>query len=398
MEITTAETFVVETPPPHHGGYNWVFVKLGTDDGTEGIGEAYGVPFDPDLTAALIRDVAKRHVFGATPFDTETLRREIYVGSADVHTPHHPDLTTAAIISAVEMACFDIVGKAVGQPVYNLLGGQVHDELWSYTYIYPEHSPDETDSISDLENIFSDPERAVARAEDYVDMGFTALKFDPVTPMKPDFPQQIPLETLSQAAEVVRRLRGAVGDECELLVGTHGQLSTSSAIRFARKIEAHEPLWFEEPVPPENRAEMAKVARATAIPVASGERLATTYEFNDLLETGAASILQPATGRVGGILEGKKIAAMAETHYAHIAPHLYAGPVEAAANIHIDACSPNFLIQESIETFDGFHAALLEEPIEWDDGHVIPPSDPGLGVELDEDVATAHGRAESVSR
>jgi len=398
MEIQTVTTYVIENPPPHHGGHRWIFVKLVTDDGTEGLGEAYGVPFDPDLVAELIRDVGERTVIGSTPFELENLWREIYVGSADVHTPHHPDLTTSAILSAVEMACLDIVGKELGQPIYNLLGGQVHDKLRSYTYIYPEQNPDETDSISELENIFSDPEHAARRAKEYVDAGFTALKFDPITPMKPEFPRQIPLETLSQAAEVVERVRAAVGDECELLIGTHGQLSTSSAIRFARKIEAHEPLWFEEPVPPENRAEMGKVARATDIPVASGERLATKYEFDELLDRGGVSILQPATGRVGGILEGKKIAAMAETQYAHIAPHLYAGPVEAAANIQLDACSPNFLIQECIETLDGFHGELLEDPIEWEDGYVIPPSDPGLGIELDEEVAAAHGRIESVSR
>lgn len=399
MQIETVRTYVVETPPPHHGGYNWILLKVVTDDGIEGLGEAYGVPFDPDVVAALLRDVGRRHVVGRSPFDVESLYREIYTGSADVHTPHHPDLTTAAVISAFEMACLDVVGKALGEPIYNLLGGQVHDRLRSYTYLYPDQDPPAgTDMVEDLMSVFTDPERAARRAEDYVDVGFTAVKLDPVSPMKPTYPQQIPLDELSRAAEVVRSVREAVGDECEILVGTHGQLSTSSAVRFARKIEPYEPLWFEEPVPPENRSEMATVAEATSIPVASGERLATKYEFDELLRTGAASIVQLATGRAGGILEGKKIAGMAEAHYAHVAPHLYAGPVEAAANVQLDACSPNFLIQECIETLDGFHGELLEEPIEWADGYVIPPSDPGLGVELDEDVAREHGRVESVGR
>jgi 2-dehydro-3-deoxyphosphogalactonate aldolase len=159
---------------------------------------------------------------------------------------------------------------------------------------------------------------------------------------------------------------------------------------LAKRIEKYDPLWFEEPVPPENRDEMARVAQSTSIPVASGERLSTKYEYRELLEKQAATILQFALGRVGGILEAKKIAGMAEVYYAQIAPHLFCGPIEAAANIQIDTCSPNFLIQESIETFGGFHAEILKEPIRWEDGYIIPPTAPGLGVELDEEVAAAH--------
>ncbi len=132
------------------------------------------------------------------------------------------------------------------------------------------------------------------------------------------------------------------------------------------------------------------MARSTKIPIATGERLATKYEFATLFAKQAAAIIQPALGRVGGILEAKKIAGMAEAHYVQIAPHLYCGPVEAAANIQIATCSPNFLIQESIERFGGFHAELLKKPIEWQDGYIIPPTAPGLGIELDEDVAAAN--------
>ena len=143
-------------------------------------------------------------------------------------------------------------------------------------------------------------------------------------------------------------------------------------------------------MPPEMPEEMAKVARHTTIPIATGERLTTKYEFARVLETGAAAILQMALGRVGGLLEAKKIAGMAETHYAQIAPHLYCGPVEGAANIQLAACSPNFLILESIQTWGGFHAEILKTPILWQDGYVIPPAGPGLGVELDEEVAARH--------
>jgi 2-dehydro-3-deoxyphosphogalactonate aldolase len=167
-------------------------------------------------------------------------------------------------------------------------------------------------------------------------------------------------------------------------------MTTSGAIRLARRLEKYDPLWFEEPTPPDCVDEMARVAHATSIPVATGERLTTKYEFASLLKAQAAAILQMALGRVGGILEAKKIAGMAECFYAQIAPHLYCGPIEGAANIQIDTCSPNFLIQESIQTLDGFYADILKKPIHWEDGYIIPPTEPGLGVELDEKTAAEH--------
>ena len=156
-------------------------------------------------------------------------------------------------------------------------------------------------------------------------------------------------------------MREAVGGRCDLLFGTHGQFTAAGAIRLARRLERYDPLWLEEPTPPEMPEEMAKVARATTIPIATGERLTTKYEFARVLETGAASILQMNLGRVGGLLEAKKIAAMAEAHYAQIAPHLYCGPVVGAANIQLAACSPNFLILEGIGRWDGFHAEILQD-------------------------------------
>jgi 2-dehydro-3-deoxyphosphogalactonate aldolase len=289
------------------------------------------------------------------------------------------------VLSALEMACWDIVGKALDQPVYNLLGGRYHERLRSYTYLYP--APGDTVNRSP----HTDPEQAGIRAAAYVEQGFTAVKFDPIIDlMSPWDPREPSLERLDNAEAVVRSVREAVGSKCDILIGTHGQTTTSGAIRLARRLEQYDPLWFEEPVPPENRDEMARVARHTSIPVATGERLSTKYEFRELLEKQAAAILQMALGRVGGILEAKKIAGMAEAYYAQIAPHLYCGPIEAAANIQLDTCSPNFLIQESIETFDGFHAELLKEPIRWEEGYIIPPSRPGLGVELDEEVAAKH--------
>jgi len=387
MKIVDVKTYVVGTPPPHHGGRNWVFVKLTTDGGIEGFGEAYKVPFHPNTVARLIEDTAETYVVGLDPFEIERLWRTVYYGEGhESHDHHqHPDLAVMGVLSALEMACWDIIGKAVDRPVYKLLGGQYHERLRSYTYLYP--APGDTVHRSP----HTDPEQAGIRAAAYVEQGFTAVKFDPIIQlMSPWDPREPTLEGLDNAEAVVRSVREAVGSKCDILVGTHGQTTTSGAIRLARRLEQYDPLWFEEPVPPENRDEMARVARHTSIPVATGERLSTKYEFRELLEKQAAVILQMALGRVGGILEARKIAGMAEAYYAQIAPHLYCGPIETAANIQVDTCSPNFLIQESIENFGGFHAELLKEPIQWEDGYIIPPSKPGLGVELNEEVAAQH--------
>ena len=387
MRIADVKPIVVDTPPPHRGGRTWVFVKLTTDTGIEGVGEAYKVPFHPLTVAKLIEDVGETYVIGTDPFQIERLWRAVYYGEGyESHDHHqHPDHTVVGVLSAIEMACWDIIGKALDQPVYNLLGGRYHDKLRSYTYLHP--APDDTSRRSP----HTDPEAAARSALAHVAQGFTALKFDPlIDVMGNRDPREPPLDRLDNAEAVVRSVREAVGNKADILIGTHGQSTTSGTIRFARRIEKFDPLWFEEPVPPENRDEMARVARATTIPVATGERLATKFEFRELLEKQAAAILQMALGRVGGILEARKIAGMAEAYYAQIAPHLYCGPIEAAANIQVDTCSTNFLIQESIGRFDGFHAEILKEPIRWEDGYIIPPTTPGLGVELDETVAARH--------
>ncbi len=378
MKITAVKTYVVGNPPPHFGGLYWIFLKLTTDSGVEGYGEVYSVPFHPRVVEQMIEDVCDRCVIGSDPFKIERLWRVIYSSGFT----QRPDTSIMGILSGIEMACWDIIGKELDKPVYELLGGQVWERLRSYTYLYPKES--------DKTSVYSDPELAAQRALEYVEMGFSAVKFDPVGPYTAFDPRQLSLEALEQSEKFVATLREAVGSRCDLLFGTHGQMTSSSAIRLARRLEKFDPLWFEEPVPPGNTAEMARVARATSIPIATGERLATKYEFSRLLEQQAASILQMALGRVGGILEAKKIAGMAEAHYAQIAPHLYCGPIEGAANIQIGACSPNFLIQESIQTWGGFHAEILKRPVRWEDGYIIPPTAPGLGVELNEEVAAKH--------
>jgi 2-dehydro-3-deoxyphosphogalactonate aldolase len=378
MQLKDIKTFVVGNPPPHFGGPWFVFVKLTTADNVSGIGESYGVPFHPDLVARLLEDVFGRYFAGADPHDIETLSRRVYSSGFT----QHPDLTTMGVFSALEMACWDIIGKAAGQPVYRLLGGQVHERLRSYTYIYPR-----SDQGSE---IYHDAQLSAERAHDYLRQGFTALKFDPAGPYSAFDGRQLSLEALDRCERFVRVLREAVGSSADLLFGTHGQMTAAGAIRLARRLERYDPLWFEEPVPPDSPEQMAVVARATSIPIATGERLATKYDFARLLRAGSAAIWQMNLGRVGGLLEAKKIAALAETQQVQIAPHLYCGPVVGAANIQLAACSPNFLILEGIERWQGFHADILRRPIRWQDGYVIPPTEPGLGVELNEEVALRH--------
>ncbi len=378
MKLADIETFVVGNPPPHFGGRYFVFVKLTTACGISGIGEAYCVPFEPHLVARMIEDVFARYAAGNDPHDIETLWRRVYSSGFT----QHPDLTLMGVLSALEMACWDIVGKAANQPVYKLLGGQVHERLRAYTYIYPRPG-DQTD-------VYHDPDLATTRAAEYLAQGFTALKFDPAGPYSAFDGRQLSLDALDLCERFAHRLREAVGNKADLLFGTHGQMTAAGAIRLAKRLEPADPLWLEEPVPPDAPEEMAKVARATSIPVATGERLTTKYDFARLLDCGAAAILQMNLGRVGGLLEAKKIAGMAEVRHVQIAPHLYCGPVVGAANIQIATCSPNFLILESIEQWGGFHSAILETPIQFEEGHVIPSTAPGLGVELNEDVARAN--------
>ncbi len=378
MKITDVQTFVVGNPPPHFGGRYWLFLKLITDQNVVGYGEVYAVPFHPRVVVKMIEDVCARHVIGADPFQIERLWRLIYSSGYS----QRPGPALLGILSGIEMACWDIMGKELNRPVYELLGGQVHEKLRSYTYLYPEPG--------DATDVYRDPELAAQRAAAYAQQGFTAVKFDPVGPYSAFDPRQLSLPMLEHSERFVAAVREAVGSRCDLLFGTHGQMTPAGAIRLARRLEKYDPLWFEEPVPPENPEEMARVARQTTIPIATGERLSTKYEFARLLTHQAASILQMALGHVGGLLEAKKIAGMAEAFYAQIAPHLYCGPISGAADIQLSTCSPNFLIQESILSWGGFYAEILKTPITWQDGYIIPPKDPGLGVELDEAVAAQH--------
>jgi L-alanine-DL-glutamate epimerase-like enolase superfamily enzyme len=228
---------------------------------------------------------------------------------------------------------------------------------------------------------------AAESAVEMVKLGFTALKFDPAGPYTIRGGHHPSMRDIEKSVLFCKAIRDAVGTKADLLFGTHGQFNTAGAIRLGRRLEVFDPLWFEEPIPPDNLLEFANVAKQVRIPIATGERMTTKAEFGAILRTGGASILQPALGRSGGILETKKIAALAEVYNAQIAPHLYAGPVEWAANIQLAANIPNLLLVETIQTGGEFHLKLIKNSITWEDGYINAPTAAGLGIEFDEKVA-----------
>ena len=372
MLLSSIETFVT-VPPTGIGGSFWVLVQVTTDDGITGVGECYGIPFSADVACSMVEVTFDRYIEGSDPHAIETMFRRVYSAGFT----QRPDPTMMSVFSGIEMAIWDILGKAAGEPVYNLLGGAFHERLRTYTYLYPgsAHRPLGTPAPSEPEpDAYHDPAAAVERAMHYVGLGFTAVKQDPAGPYTIQGGRELSLLELKRSETNTRAIREAVGDRADILFGTHGQMATSSAIRLARRLEAFDPLWFEEPCPPDQMNALRRVAASTSIPIATGERLTTRFEFKQALDAGV-TILQPNVGRAGGIWETKKIAVLAETYNAHLAPHIYCGPVAHAAAAHVGFSSPNFLMLETIQT--AFHDAVVTEPLEWQDGYVLKPTKPG---------------------
>ena len=380
MRLADLEVIVTGNPPPGFGGRYFVFVKVSTACGVVGWGEVYAATVGAAAMRAVIEDVFARHMAGENPENVEAMFRRVYSSGFT----QRPDPTVMGAFSGLEIACWDILGKARDRPAHALWGGRLRDRLRAYSYVYPEPHQDPA-------AFYADPDASAATAARMVERdGFTAVKFDPAGAYTVLGGHQPAVADLDRSEAFCRAMRAAVGDRADLLFGTHGQFTTSGAIRLGRRIEPYDPLWFEEPVPPDNPPEMARVAAAVRVPVAAGERLTTKAEFAQVLRAGAAAILQPALGRVGGLLEARKVAAMAEAFNAQVAPHLYAGPIAWAAAVQLGASIPNFLILETIGTGGGFHGELLDRPLDWDDGYVRLPDRPGLGVELNEAVARAH--------
>ncbi len=377
MHLRDLDIIITAPPAPGWGGRYWILVKLTTDDGITGWGECYATSIGAQAMRTVIEDVFARHMEGENPENIELMFRRVYSSGFT----QRPDLTVIGAWSGLEIACWDILGKARDRPVWALLGGRMNDRVRGYTYLYPlPHH--------DMAGFWTGPDMAAESAADCIARGYTAVKFDPAGPYTLRGGHMPGMRDIDLSVRFCEAVRDVVEDRADLLFGTHGQFSTAGAIRLAKALEPYDPLWFEEPVPPDNVGALAQVAAATSIPVATGERLCTKAEFAPILRGGAAAILQPALGRAGGIWEGKKIAAMAEVYNAQMAPHLYAGPIEWAANIHLAASIPNLLMCECIET--PFHDALIGGTIRVEEGFVSPPEEPGLGIDVDENLARAH--------
>ena len=331
----------------------WLFLKLKTDEGIIGYGE-------PILEGkARTVEMAVREFFeylkGKDPRRIEHHWQAMYRWSFYRGGP-----IIMSAISGIEQALWDILGKYLGQPIYQLLGGAVRDKIKLYAGVGGETS-----------------EECVEKAEKRMKEGFKAIKIAPFDTMRiVDIPRKI-----KDAVEKVAAVREAVGDSVDIGIDCHGRLSPSMAILAAKELEPYHPMFLEEPCLPENVDAMVRVARSTSIPIATGERLFTRWGFREILEKQAASILQPDLCHAGGIFECRKIAAMAEVYYAAIAPHNPLGPIALAACLQLDACTPNFLIQEHATLGEGY----LKRPFKLEDGYVRVPNEPGLGIELDED-------------
>ena len=377
MKLHDLDIIVTAPPAPGWGGRYWILVKLTTDTGIVGWGECYASSIGPKAMEPVIRDVFERYFLDENPENIERLFRRVYSSGFT----QRPDLTVMGAFSGLEIACWDILGKHRERPVWALLGGVMNQRIRAYSYLYPL-------AHHDLDDFWSAPDMAAESALELVERGYTAVKFDPAGPYTMRGGHMPAMRDIALSVAFCKAIRDAVGSRADLLFGTHGQFSTAGAIRLGQALEPYSPLWFEEPIPPDNLLEFKKVADAVRIPIATGERMTTKAEFAALLQTSGAAILQPALGRAGGIWEMKKLAAIAEVFNAQMAPHLYAGPIEWAANIHLAASIPNLLIIETIET--KFHSDLIKGSIQVENGFVGAPQAPGLGIEVDEALARAH--------
>jgi galactonate dehydratase len=338
---------------------NFIFVKIETDEGITGWGEASSGP----LAVATMIDEFGQLLVGKDPGEIEKHWQTLY------HYFHvRGGVVQMTAISGIEIALWDIKGQVLGAPVYELLGGKMRDRIWTYG---------RWDG--------STPEMSVETATMFLDQGLTALKGDPFEH------RGIFIDKSSEdlAVEKMKAVREVVGDDIELLVEVHGRLSPTDAIRVANRLEEFRPFFYEEPVPPQNMDALKKVSEKTNVPLATGERLLTKFDYAELLPLHAVSLIQPDIMYAGGILETKKIAAMAEAYYVGFQPHNCYGPFNTLAALHLDTCTPNFVITEG-----GIHswfqdAVIGDMPVQKDGYFGVPPG-PGLGCAMNEEWLAAH--------
>ncbi|MCF8617734.1 galactonate dehydratase [Enterococcus faecium] len=341
----------------------WIFVKISTDEGIEGWGEMISGTKTETVVAGAY-EIGNRFLVGQNPFAIERLFQEMH------RSFFRGGPINGTIVSGLEMALWDIKGKALNVPVYELLGGAARDKIKVYSWIGGDR-----------------PSEVVEQAQDRVDRGFTAVKMNATEELHY-------IDSYEKVAEVVERvasIRERFGDTLSIGVDFHGRVHKPMAKVLAKALEPYHPMFLEEVVLPENEEHFSEVANAVAVPLATGERLYTRWQFKSILQQGAIDIIQPDVALCGGILETRKIAAMAEAYDIAVAPHALYGPIALAATLQVDSCTPNVFIQEQSlgihynKGFDLLDFVKNKEIFQYKDGFVDLPTKPGLGLEMDED-------------
>ncbi|MBD3351266.1 MAG: galactonate dehydratase [Candidatus Lokiarchaeota archaeon] len=358
MKITDIKTFVVNCYRT-----NWVFVKIETDEGVSGLGEATLEQKEQTVIAAI--EELRRYLMGKDPRNIELHYHQMY---RDSYWRIGPVLMSA--ISGIEMALWDISAKYLGTPVYMMLGGKYNTQVKAYANAW----------FSGADS----PKEFGKAAKEAVGRGFKALKWDPFGKAY----MNISHHELDSALENIAEVRAAVGPTVDLAIEGHGRFNVSSACLISKKIEEFEPMFFEEPVPPDDIDSLLQVKKKSNISIASGERLLTRYQFKDLFEKRAVDIAQPDVSHAGGILECRKIASMAEARYINFAPHNPSGPVANAATLQIAACTPNFFMLEMMANDIPWRKKITDERLIFKDGYFEIQDSPGLGISLNEDALT----------
>ena len=345
-------------------GKNLCFVRIDTDEGIHGWGECY-TQADRDVQITAHIDMLKRYLIGRDPTNIKHFMQMVY----DDFAGRRGAMDLWCAVSGLEHAMWDILGKVSGQPVYKLLGGPVRSKIRVYANGWGGGGWDSAD-LAD-------------RASQIVESGFTALKFDPIPGPWRTF---VSKDVERQAVENVRAVRQAVGTDVDILVEMHRRLAPMHAVKIAREIEQYEPFWYEEPVLAENIDALASAKRDINIPVVTGEELYTKFEFREVFEKQAADIINPDVCNVGGILELKEIAAMAEPYFVVVSPHNYnSTTLGLAATINASATMPNFLITEYFVNFEELGRDIATQPFQVENGYINLPESPGLGIDLDEE-------------
>jgi galactonate dehydratase len=367
LKITDIQTVIVNAQMR-----NWVFVKVETDTpGLVGWGEA-SLEWKTRAVAGAVEDL-KPFILGEDPTRIEHLYQKLY------RQPFfRPGVIGQSAISGIEMACWDILGKHLGVPVYRLLGGAVRERVRMYTHL----------GGGEMSSVYEsfDATRVIDLAFQVAGAGYTAVKvvFVPYSEPLVDAP------TVKKFGAVMGMLRKAVGDRIDIMVDFHGRTWPAVAIEYINAIADYRPFFVEEPVPPENVDALAEVRRAVRVPIATGERLVTRHQFREVFEKQAAHVIQPDLCHCGGLLEAKKIAAMAEAYYMGVAPHNPLGPVANAAALHFALSTPNFLIQEDMLTDVPWRWEVVESSLRTENGYWLPTDEPGLGIRVNENAAAQH--------